>query len=212
MPGFKKVLIADDHAIFRAGLKLILASTDEKIAIDEVTNAQDVCKKVKDCDYDLVILDITMPGRSGLDCLVEIKKLKPNLPAIILSSHLEEQFALRAYKAGASAYLAKGGPTEELLEALRKISMGHKYVSPAMADILIAELGNPQQDQMLNTLSNREYVVLCMIAAGKPVSKIATELSLSVKTISTYRTHILQKLNMKNNSELTRFAIDNHLL
>ena len=212
MSGLKRVLIADDHAIFREGLKLIIASIDKSTVVDEASNTQEVCGKIKDNDYDLVIMDITMPGRSGLDCLVEIKKNKPNLPALIMSSHLEEQYALRAYKAGAAGYLTKGGSTKELIEALQKISMGQKYVSSALADILIAELGNPKQEQMLKGLSNREYQVLCMIASGKPVGKIADELSLSVKTISTYRVHILKKLNMKNNAEITRFAIENRLL
>lgn len=212
MPSFNRVLIADDHAIFREGLKLIIAAVNPMAVVDEAANAQEVGNKIKTHDYDLVIMDISMPGRSGLDCLVEIKKAKPNLPVLIMSSHLEEQYALRAYKAGAAAYLTKGGSMDEIHAALRQIAVGQKYISPDLLDILMEGLGNPEQEQMLKTLSNREYQVLCMLASGKTVGKIAVELSLSVKTISTYRVHILQKLKMENNAEITRFVIENHLL
>ena len=212
MSNAKKILIADDHAIFREGLKQVIASTVDLSVTDEATNSQEALNKVHDNDYDIVILDISMPGRSGLDCLVEIKKMKPNLPVLVLSMHPEEQYALRAYKSGASGYLTKGGPTEELLEALHKIALGKKYVSSALADKLISDLGKPHGTDVQSSLSNREYQVLCLLASGKPVGKIADELALSVKTISTYRGHILRKLNMNNNAELTRFAIENQLV
>lgn len=212
MTKIRKVLIADDHAIFREGLKQVIASTVDLSVTDEATNSQEAIDKVHDNDYDIVIMDISMPGRSGLDCLVEIKKMKPHLPVLVLSMHPEEQYALRAYKSGASGYLTKGGATEELLEALHKIALGKKYVSSALADKLIADLGKPQEADIQNSLSNREYQVLCLLASGKPVGKIADELVLSVKTISTYRGHILRKLNMNNNAELTRFAIENRLV
>jgi DNA-binding NarL/FixJ family response regulator len=212
MASTKKILIADDHAIFREGLKQVIGSTVDLTVTDEATNGQEALNKIHENDYDIVILDISMPGRSGLDCLVELKKMKPNLPVLVLSMHPEEQYALRAYKSGASGYMTKGGPTEELIEALHKIALGKKYVSSAIADKLISDLGKPQEADVQSSLSNREYQVLCLLAAGKPVGKIAGDLTLSVKTISTYRSHILRKLNMKNNAELTRFAIENSLV
>jgi DNA-binding NarL/FixJ family response regulator len=208
----KKILVADDHAIFREGLKQVIASTVDMIVADEAVNGQEVLTKVKVNDYDLVILDISMPGRNGLDVLVEMKNIKPKLPVLVLSMHPEEQFALRAYKSGASGYLTKGSPSHELLDALHKITLGKKYVSSALAESLVTGLGEPNHKDLLHSLSNREYQVMIMIASGKTVGKIAVELSLSVKTISTYRAHILRKLNMKNNAELTRFVIENELL
>lgn len=160
----------------------------------------------------MVILDISMPGRNGLDVLVELKNIKPKLPVLVLSTHPEEQYALRAYKSGASGYLTKGSPSKDLLDALQKISLGKKYVSSALAESLVSGLSDTNQKDLLQSLSNREYQVLSLIASGKTVGKIAAELALSVKTISTYRAHILRKMNMKNNAELTRFVIENELL
>jgi DNA-binding NarL/FixJ family response regulator len=167
---------------------------------------------VKNNDYDIVILDITMPGRNGLDVLVDLKNLKPKLPVLVLSMHPEEQFALRAYKSGASGYLTKGSPSSELLDALHKISLGKKYVSAILAESLVTGLNDVSQQNLQHSLSNREYQVMSLIGSGKTVGKIAEELVLSVKTVSTYRAHILAKLNMKNNAEITRFVIENNLL
>lgn len=207
-----RILVADDHAVFREGLKQVISKTSNLTVVDEAGNSQELLSKIKHNDYDLVILDISMPGRNGLDALMELKNLKPQLPVLVLSMHPEEQYALRAYKLGASGYLTKGSPSHELLDALQKISLGKKYVSSALAESLVTSLSDPAPQDLLQNLSNREYQVMFLIASGKPVGKIAVEISLSVKTVSTYRANILRKLNMKNNAELTRFAIENHLL
>lgn len=207
-----KILIADDHAIFREGLKQVIATTVDMTVAGEAINTQEMLSKIQSNDYDIVILDISMPGRNGLDALVEMKGIKPKLPVLILSMHPEEQYALRAYKSGASGYMTKGSSSQELLDALHKISLGKKYVSAALAESLVTDLSSPGQQNLHHSLSNREYQVMTMIASGNPVGKIAVELSLSVKTVSTYRAHILRKLNMKNNAELTRFVIENNLL
>lgn len=212
MSTVKKIIIADDHMIFREGLKQVIATTANMIVTEEANTGQELLQKVQKSDFDLVILDISMPGRNGLDTLVELKKIRPNLPVLVLSMHPEEQYALRAYKSGASGYLTKGSPTSELIEALQKIALGKKYVSADLAEFMVSGLGEPSATEIQHSLSNREYQVLCMIASGISVGKIADELSLSVKTISTYRSHILRKLNMQNNSELTRFAIENGLV
>ncbi len=212
MLSIKRIIIADDHMIFREGLKQVIGTSTTLTVADEVGTGEELLRKVQENDYDLVILDISMPGRSGLDTLTELKKLQPKLPVLVLSMHPEGQYALRAFKSGASGYLTKGNPTSELLDALQKIAQGKKYVSADLAESLVAGLGETTPTEIQQNLSNREFQVLCMIASGKPVGKIATELSLSVKTISTYRTHILRKLNLQNNSEMTRFAMDNHLV
>lgn len=206
------IIIADDHAIFREGLKQVIDTTVNMTVVDEAVNGQELLSKIQSNDYDLVILDITMPGRNGLDVLVELKNIKPNLPVLVLSMHPEEQFALRAYKSGASGYMTKSSHSGELLDALHKISLGKKYVSTALAETLVSGLTEISQNDLHHSLSNREFQVMSLIGAGKPVGKIADELALSVKTISTYRTHILRKLNMKNNSEITRYVIENNLL
>ncbi len=208
----KKIIIADDHMIFREGLKQVIATTVNLIVSDEASSGQELLRKVEENDYDLVVLDISMPGRNGLDTLAELKRIRPKLPVLILSMHPEEQYALRAYKSGASGYLTKGSLISEIIDALQKLALGKKYVSANLAESLVTGLGEPTPVEIQHSLSNREYQVLCMIASGKPVGKIAAELSLSVKTISTYRSHILRKLGMKNNSELTRFAIENSLV
>jgi DNA-binding NarL/FixJ family response regulator len=204
--------VADDHEIFREGLKRIIATSVDMTVVDEASNGQELLSKVQHNDYDMAILDIAMPGRNGLDALVELKLVKPKLPVLILSAHPEEQYALRAYKSGASGYMTKGTPSGELLNALHKISLGKKYVSAALAESLVNGLSDPSPQDLLNTLSNREYQVMSLIASGKTVGKIAVELVLSVKTVSTYRAHILRKLNMKNNAELTRYVIEKSFL
>jgi DNA-binding NarL/FixJ family response regulator len=207
-----KIIIADDHAIFRQGLRQVIDTTVNMTVVDEVSNGQELLGKIRTNDYDIVILDITMPGRNGLDVLVELKSFKPKLPVLVLSMHPEEQFALRAYKSGASGYLTKGSPSTDLLDALHKISLGKKYVSAVLAESLVTGLNDVSQQNLQHSLSNREYQVMSLIGSGKTVGKIAEELFLSVKTVSTYRAHILTKLNMKNNAEITRFVIENNLL
>jgi DNA-binding NarL/FixJ family response regulator len=207
-----RIIVADDHAIFREGLKQVIDTTVDMTVVDEASNGQELLSKIQVNDYDIVILDITMTGRNGLDVLVELKNIKPKLPVLVMSMHPEEQFALRAYKSGASGYLNKSNPSTELLDALHKISLGKKYVSPALAESLVTGLSDVSQQDLQHSLSNREYQVMCLIGSGKPVGKISDELALSVKTVSTYRAHILRKLNMKNNAELTRYVIENQLL
>jgi two-component system invasion response regulator UvrY len=208
----KKILVADDHAIFREGLKQVIAGIVDMVVADEATDGQEVLGKVRENDYDVILLDISMPGRNGLDILAEIKSLKPKLPVLILSMHPEEQYALRAFRAGASGYLTKGNAPQELIEALHKVALGKKHISPNLAEALVGSLDCSAPQFPHNDLSNREFQVLGMIASGKPVGKIAAELSLSVKTVSTYRTQILRKMNMTNNAELTRYAIQNQLV
>lgn len=206
----KQVLIADDHAIFRAGLKQIIAMRADMVVADEAADGFEALKKIREKNFDIVVIDITMPGRNGLEILADIKAIKPKLPVLVLSMHPEEQYALRALRTGAAGYVTKGSAPEELLEALEKISLGKKYVSPSLAEALVSSLEDDQPPH--SKLSNREYQVLRMIGSGKTVGKIATELSLSVKTVSTYRTMILRKMNLNNNAEITRYAIENNLV
>jgi DNA-binding NarL/FixJ family response regulator len=207
-----RILVADDHEIFREGLKRIVATSADMTVVDEATNGRELISMVRDNDYDMVILDVSMPGRNGNDALGEIRLIKPKLPVLVLSTHTDEQNALRAYKSGASGYLTKGTPSGELLDALHKISLGQKYVSAALAESLVNGLSAPDTRDLLDTLSTREYQVMSLIASGKPVGKIAVELALSVKTVSAYRANILRKLNLENNSELTRFVIEKDFL
>jgi DNA-binding NarL/FixJ family response regulator len=206
------ILIADDHAIVRKGLKQILAEMPDKVTTDEANNGQEVLQKVWEKDYDMVLLDISMPGRSGLDVLKQLKSDKPSLKVLVLSMHPEEQYAVRAFKAGAAGYLTKESTPLELIEALKKVSQGKKYVSSSLAETLACHLETASEKPLHETLSNREYEVMCMIASGKTVKEIAHELSLSVKTISTYRTRVLEKMKMKNNAQLTHYTIQNRLV
>ncbi|MEW6001110.1 MAG: response regulator transcription factor [Nitrospirota bacterium] len=207
-----KVLIADDHTIVREGLKQILAETPDIVVTGEASNGQEVLNKVWKNDYDLILLDISMPGRSGLDILKELRSQRPKLPVLILSMHPEEQYAVRVLKSGAAGYLTKESAPEELVKAIRKVVRGGKYVSPNLAMKLASELKIDVERPPHESLSDREYQVMCMIASGKTVKEIAEELSLSVKTISTYRARILEKMKLKNNAELTHYAIQHKLV
>lgn len=208
-----KVLIADDHAVVRSGLKQILDESDGEIHVaGQAVNGREVLEKVQAEDWDVLVLDITMPGRSGLDILKDLRQLKPTLPVLILSMHAEEQFATRMLKAGASGYLNKESAPEELVKAIRKIYGGGKYVSPAHAERMVAELNADTDKPPHELLSDREYEILCLIASGKTPTQIAKELSLSVKTISTYRARILEKMNLSTNAQLTHYGIKNRLV
>ena len=207
-----RVLVADDHAILRKGIKQILAEIPGVEAVDEAANGQEALSKVAKERYDLVLLDIAMPGRSGLDILKQLKTEKPNLPVLILSMHPEEQYAVRALKAGASGYLTKESAPDELITAVQKILQGGKYVTESLAEWFVSELGKPANKPPHHTLSDREYEIMCMIAAGKSLTEIGEELALSVKTVSTYRSRVLSKMNMKSNADLTRYALENSLL
>jgi two-component system, NarL family, invasion response regulator UvrY len=207
-----RVLVGDDHAILRKGIKQILAEIPSISTVDEATNGQEVLALTARKLYDLVLLDISMPGRSGLDVLKQLRADRPRLPVLILSMHPEEQYALRALKAGASGYLTKESAPDELIAAVQKILEGGKYVSQSLAERFITELSKPSDKPLHELLSDREYQIFCMIASGKTVSEIAEELALSVKTVSTYRTRILQKTNLKTNAEITRYVIENKLI
>jgi len=207
-----RILIADDHPVFRQGLKQIIAENPDMVVADEATNGWEVLTKVRTSDYDVVLLDITMPGMDGLDVLTRLKSEKPRLPVLMVSMHPEEQYAVRALRVGASGYVTKESAPDELVVAIRKVSTGGKYVSSSLAERLASVLQENAEKLPHESLSLREYRVLCMIASGKTVSEIAKELSLSVKTISTYRFRILEKMKMKNNAELIHYAINNHLV
>jgi DNA-binding NarL/FixJ family response regulator len=207
-----RVLIADDHAIVRRGLKLILSEEFHSLVMGEARDGQELFEQIHKSEWDIVVLDITMPGRSGLDLLKELKQLKPALGVLVLSMHSEDQFALRAFKAGAAGYMTKENAPEELVKAIKKVLGGGKYVSPALAEKLVFSLDTHTERPVHEALSDREYQVLCMIASGKTVKEIAEELILSVKTISTYRTRILEKLRMRTNAELTHYAVKNKLI
>lgn len=207
-----KILIADDHSIVREGLKQIVADTSDMVVSGEAVDGQEVLEQVRKEDWDLILLDISMPGRGGIDTLKELKIEKPKLPVLVLSMYPEEQYAIRALKAGASGYLTKESAPEELIEAIRKVSQGRKYISVALAESLALHVGANSEKPLHETLSNREYQVMLMIASGKTVKEIANDLSLSVKTISTNRVRALKKMGMKNNAEITYYAIKHELV
>lgn len=208
-----KVLIADDHAVVRSGLKQILDETEGEIRVEgEAVNGREVLEKIQARDWDVLVLDITMPGRSGLDILKDIRQLKPGLPVLILSMHAEEQFATRMLKAGASGYLNKESAPEELVKAIRKVYSGGKYVSATQAERMVSELTGDSDKRPHEILFDREYEILCLIASGKTATQIAKELVLSVKTVSTYRSRILEKMNLSTNAQLTHYAIKNGLV
>lgn len=209
-----KILIADDHAIVRKGLIKILMESDAWTSVDEAGSGQEALDRVLKGSYDLVLLDISMPGRGGLDVLKEIKERLPRLPVLMLSMHPEKEYALRSLRAGASGYLTKDNAPEELVRAIRKVLSGGRYVTASLAEILALEVEKKDHAGRLphEILSNREYQVLRMIASGKTVSEIAGELFLSVKTVSTYRSRILEKIRAKNNVELTHYAFENRLI
>ena len=206
------VLVADDHEVVRKGVLKVLSETLKPLKIDEATTGPETVSKALNGEYDLVVLDLKMPGKSGLDVLKEIKQHKPKLPVIILSMYPEEQFAIRAMHAGASGYLTKECAGDELGVAIRKVLKGGKYISTSLAQILAEELDSDPDKACHETLSDREYQVMIMIGCGKTVGSIAKELRLSVKTISSYRANILLKTRMKNNAEITHYAIKNQLV
>jgi DNA-binding NarL/FixJ family response regulator len=207
-----KIFIADDHAIVREGLKQIVAETTDMVVTDEADTGHEVLEKVCENDYDVLVLDITMPGLNGLDALKQLRSQRPGLPVLVLSIHPEEQYAVRVLRAGASGYLTKESAPDELISAIRKVSMGGKYVTPSLAERLASDLVADSKRPLHEALSDREYQVLCMIASGKAGTQIAEELFLSEKTISTYRSRILEKMNMKNNAEIIHYAIKHGLV
>ncbi len=207
-----KILIADDHAVVREGLKQILSETPHLVVADEASDGYEVMDKLNKHAYDLIVLDIALPGKSGLEILKDIKIQKPKLPVLVLSMYPEEQYAVRVLKAGASGYLTKESAPNELLNAVKQITQGRKYVSPSLAEKLVGELEIDTKKPLHETLSDREYEVMIMIASGKRIKEIAYDLTLSEKTVSTYRIRILEKMGMKSNADLTRYAISNKLI
>ena len=202
-----KILIADDHPIVREGLRQIIEVATDMVVTDEARNGEEVLEKIKENDFDVFILDISMPGRSGLDILKEVRKERPELSVLILSIHPEEQYGVRLLKAGASGYLTKESAPEELVNAIRIISQGRKYITSSLAERLALKLGDDFEGPLHENLSDREYEVMYMIAKGMTIKEIAEKLFLSVKTISTYRYRILGKMRMKSNAELIRYAL-----
>lgn len=207
-----RILITEDHAVVRQGLRLILADHFKKAVFGEARNATEALARVWKEKWDVVVLDITMPGRSGLEVLKEIKRSRPKLPVLILSMHPEDQFAVRLFKAGAAGYLTKESAGEELVGAIKKVVGGGRYISSSMADRMASYLTIDVQKAPHERLSDREFLILRMIASGKQVSQIAKELSISVSTVSTYRARILGKTDMKNNAELTHYALQKELV
>jgi len=207
-----KILIADDHAIVRQGLKQIVSDTSNMTVTDEARDGYEVLAKLSEGEYDIVVLDISMPGPSGLDILKQIKTYHPELPVLILSMHPEEQYAVRVLKAGASGYLTKESAPDELISAIQKAYSGGKYVTLKVAEKLALDLDVDREILPHETLSDREFQIICMIAKGKKIKRIAEELNLSPKTISTYRSRILEKMKMNDNEELTGYVIKNRLI
>jgi DNA-binding NarL/FixJ family response regulator len=207
-----RVLIADDHAIVRRGVRQILEETSDIEVTGEAASASELWPKVRDGRFDAVVLDVNLPGRSGLELLGDIKRERPELPVLILTVHSEDQYAVRALKAGASGFLTKESAPEKLVDAVRKIAEGRRFITPEVAEKLATSVARGEKGPLHDALSDREFQILKMIASGKTVSEIGRELALSVKTISTHRTRILKKMNLKTNSELTHYAIRNGLV
>jgi len=206
------ILIADDHPIVREGFKKTLSDTYDMVISDEASNGQEVLELVSEKKYDIMLLDISMPGRGGLEILKELRGKYPLLPVLVVSIYPEEQYAMRAFRAGASGYLTKSSAPHELIAAIRKITKGGRYVSQSLAEKLTYYIDQYTDKLPHETLSDREYQVMLMIASGNTVTEIARELSLSVKTISTYRNNILEKMKIHNNADMTLYAIQNKLI
>ncbi len=207
-----RALIADDHAVVRQGLRQILLETTDMVVTGEAANGPEALERARAGGYDVIVLDITMPGRSGFEVLKELRLEDPALPVLVLSMHSEEQFAVRLLKAGASGYLNKESAPDELVKAIRKVVSGGRYVSPRLAEKLAFEIDSGSDKLLHETLSDREFQVMRMMASGQTVKEIAAELALSVKTISTYRARILDKMNLHTNAELIHYAIQNQLI
>jgi DNA-binding NarL/FixJ family response regulator len=207
-----RVLIVDDHAILRRGLRALLSDEFHGAAFGEASDARQALEQLRKEKWDVALLDITLPGKNGLDLLKEFKAARPKLPVLILSAHAEDQFAVRVLKAGAGGYLTKESAPEELAKAIRKVLAGGQYVSPALAEKLALRVRKDITLTPHETLSDREYEIMCLIASGKTVTEIAGELSLSPKTIGTYRARVLEKLGVKNSPGIVQYAIRNGLV
>ncbi|MBL8056144.1 MAG: response regulator transcription factor [Anaerolineales bacterium] len=207
-----KVLIADDHAVVRQGLKQILGEVPDMTVVGEATTGQEALEQARAVEWQVMILDLTLPERSGFDVLLAVHAEQPGRPVLILSMHAEDQYARRMLKAGAAGYLTKESVPEELIQAIRKVVEGGIYVSPSLAEKLARELGAPPDRDPHEALSDREFQVLRLIATGKTPTQIAEALTLSVKTVSTYRARVLEKMNLRTNAELIHYAIQHQLI
>jgi two-component system invasion response regulator UvrY len=207
-----KIILVDDHLVVRKGIKYILAEEMLGVEISEATSAEELLQQIRKEKFDLVITDISMQGRSGLDLVKQLKIEQPDLPVLILSMHPETQYAVRALKAGASGYLNKEAAPEELIKAIQKIKLGKKYISPALAELLAENVGGLAIESSHHLLSDREFEVFKQISVGKSLSEIAEMLILSVSTVSTYRSRILEKMNLQTNADLTQYAVEHKLI
>jgi two-component system invasion response regulator UvrY len=208
-----RILITDDHAVIRRGLKQILLDEYPAATIEEAADAEAAIKKTINGEWDIIISDLSMPGRSGLDLVQHIKQNFPKLPVLILSIHPEEQYAIRALKAGAAGYLNKEAAPEELVMAVQRVLQGRKYISPSIAEKMADDLDKEKNNKALHELlSDRELDVFKLIAGGTSVTDISEKLSLSITTVSTYRARIMNKMNMRSNADLTRYALENNLI
>ncbi len=207
-----KIFIADDHEVVRRGLRTILSEHSDLSIAGEATNGNEVLKKVKKIKVDVMLLDFEMPEKNGLDTLIELKALYPKLPVIILSVFPEDHYGIRFLKAGASGYLGKASASDQLVEAIRKVVKGGKYISPALTDKLVSDLNTDTEKAPHEKLTDREFQVFCLLATGKKLKGIADELCLSINTISTYRSRILHKMGMESNADLIRYAIKNSMV
>jgi DNA-binding NarL/FixJ family response regulator len=207
-----RVFVADDHAVVRRGLVQILTETPDMVVAGEASTGREVLQAVRKHDYDVLVLDIAMPEGGGLEVLQQLQTLKPDLRVLILSMYPEKQYAVRALKTGAAGYLTKESVPDELIAAIRKVARGGKYVSQSLAEQLASELRGEVEKEPHQTLSDREFQVMILLAAGKSITDVAEELSLSVKTVSTYRTRILEKLNLKSTAEIIRYALEHELV
>jgi DNA-binding NarL/FixJ family response regulator len=207
-----RILIADDHAIVRAGLKQFIADQlDMEVAGEAATGAETIAL-VRTQEFDIILLDISMPDKNGIDTLKAVKHIKPDLPVLILSAHAEEQYAVNLLRAGASGYINKETASTQLVGAVRTAVQGRKYVSPTLAQVLAEGISGKGDEPLHGSLSQREFQIFCKLAGGQAVSQIADELHLSVKTVSTYRTRVLEKMGMKSNADLTYYAVKNGLI
>jgi len=207
-----RILVADDHSVVRQGIKQIVADDPGMEVVAEAATGQEAVDLVLATPFDVVILDIAMPGKSGLDVLRELKAANPNLKVLVLSMYPEEQYAIRSLRDGASAYLTKGSPPEELIQAIKTVAAGKRYITPSIADRLASYIEESSERPPHETLSDREMQVLVLIGSGKLVTEIANELKLSVKTVSTYRSRILMKMGMESNAQLIRYALQQRLV
>jgi two-component system invasion response regulator UvrY len=207
-----KVFIADDHDVVRQGIKTIISDTSDLCVVGEAENGEDALKQIRDLEIDVMIMDYDMPKKNGLDALVELKTFRPKLPVIILSVFPEDHYGIRFLKAGASGYLGKSNVTQQLVEAIRRVANGGKYISPTLADKLVSGLNKDSDNLPHENLTDREFQVFHLIATGKRLKAIAEDLHLSVNTVSTYRSRILEKMEMENNADMIHYAIKNDLI